>query len=418
MSKQQTTPSLVIEWSSRGLRTYDALNGTSGQTLDGLSGREAVLALGRRTAFLKTAFLPSTSEADLRLIVQMRAAEFLPLPGDQIAFSVNPTAQLAEGGRLSQIGAVAINELRAAMSQLATAGIKVKLITIAAVGSEKLAATNGFSNVAVVQQTSDGIAVDIIAEGTLRYSRVVSPGSDLEGEICRTFTVAGQPCGSVIAAGGLPYPDADRGISNHSLESLANAAWPSLVIELPEAREKREKEAKQSVTRQALLLGAATLALGVYAYSDWDEKQVAENKEKSRYASRIKKLEAAKKVIEADLTKATTLESALQRAFQPAQKFSDVIKVITSEVPAKVWLSGITVERGKQLQLRGTAMDGAAVADYVRRLTGQRRFRDVKLVFANNAEIDKKPVVQFSISAFPVGNLPVVEPPKGRGVKK
>ena len=67
------------------------------------------------------------------------------------------------------------------------------------------------------------------------------------------------------------------------------------------------------------------------------------------------------------------------------------------------------MERGKHIQIRGTAKTSETVAEYIRALQAEPRFRDVRLVFANNAAIETNQVVQFSVSAFPVGNLPLIE---------
>ena len=39
----------------------------------------------------------------------------------------------------------------------------------------------------------------------------------------------------------------------------------------------------------------------------------------------------------------------------------------------------------------------------------ESRFRNVQLIFANNAEIEGTPVVQFAITAHVVGNFPLVD---------
>ena len=53
--------------------------------------------------------------------------------------------------------------------------------------------------------------------------------------------------------------------------------------------------------------------------------------------------------------------------------------------------------------------DETTFINYNKELTKQKRLRDVRLLFANSGDIDGSPVVQFSVSAFPVGNLPIVE---------
>ncbi len=83
--------------------------------------------------------------------------------------------------------------------------------------------------------------------------------------------------------------------------------------------------------------------------------------------------------------------------------------LVANQAPADLWLTGVTAERGKSVLVRGTATRSEAVAVFLDRLAKTGRLRDVRLVFSSNAVIDQAPVVQFSISAFPVGNLPLVE---------
>jgi Tfp pilus assembly protein PilN len=162
----------------------------------------------------------------------------------------------------------------------------------------------------------------------------------------------------------------------------------------------------------------AVLALGTFAYYDREESITLVAKQQRRNAQKLKQLNTAKKAVEADVLAVSDTEKTLKRAFEPAQSASDVIRVVTSEVPSGVWLTGLSLERGRELQMRGTAKNSSGVSEFVRRLTAQKRLRDVKLVFANNGEIDKTKIVQFSVSAFPVGNLPLVEGSKKAGGRK
>jgi len=100
-------------------------------------------------------------------------------------------------------------------------------------------------------------------------------------------------------------------------------------------------------------------------------------------------------------------------AFNPAQKFVDVIQVFGLTSSPKSWFTGITLERGKLVLIRGDAIDGKTAAQYVEELSHDKRFRNMKLVFANKAVIGKKPVVQFAISGHVVGNLPLDQVPEG-----
>jgi Tfp pilus assembly protein PilN len=81
----------------------------------------------------------------------------------------------------------------------------------------------------------------------------------------------------------------------------------------------------------------------------------------------------------------------------------------SNRIPEGAWLNGFSLERGKLLQVRGTSKSSETVSEYMRNLQAEPRLRDVRLVSANNAAIETNQVVQFSVSAFPVGNLPLIE---------
>jgi Tfp pilus assembly protein PilN len=104
--------------------------------------------------------------------------------------------------------------------------------------------------------------------------------------------------------------------------------------------------------------------------------------------------------------------AAQKRAFEPAQPLSDLAAVVDDSLPPGAWLTGLSIERGKPLQMRGAARTADDVARFMDTLGATSRFRDVKLVFANSARIDETPVVQFSVTAVGVGNLPMPAPVK------
>ena len=91
---------------------------------------------------------------------------------------------------------------------------------------------------------------------------------------------------------------------------------------------------------------------------------------------------------------------------------SDIVSVVGDSLPPGTWLTGLGVERGKRLQIRGTAKSPGDVPRVVHALGVSPRFRDVRLVFANSVPIGKARLVEFDISAVCVGNLPLSEPDK------
>ncbi|MEQ1936136.1 MAG: PilN domain-containing protein [Fimbriimonadaceae bacterium] len=89
--------------------------------------------------------------------------------------------------------------------------------------------------------------------------------------------------------------------------------------------------------------------------------------------------------------------------------------MFTLYAPQGLWLTGMGLERGKEGTVRGIATTNDVLSKYLDALSEDPRFRDVKLLFANNSEIEGQPVVNFSITAHIVGNFPLMEAEKKRG---
>lgn len=400
---------LVIQWSSRGISAYDARTGRITHELSDFSGRSAVLAIGRRSVFLRVVRLPKADPETLRLLISQRLTEWFPLGGGDLAFDLYQTADANDAGVKTLIAAMPTADLRVALATMQQSRISVAAVVPAALASVALGARAGVGDGAIVQRDDEGVAVDILQGGIPVYSRVSPFSTDLAAEVCRTFAVAGVPCGAIVAAGGMDWAEADHRVEPNALISIAQAVPSELHLELPDAILARKQRQQSSRMRLSVLLLAAVGALGVFAWSEWDDAANQVAKEKARYAGTLRRLTAVQKAKEADALKVASVENALKRAFEPAQRFSDVFTLISNEAPAGCWLTGLSLERGKEVQIRGVAKTAESVGDYVQRLSRLDRFRDVKLVYANNSTIEKESVVQFSISAFPVGNLPILE---------
>jgi len=163
----------------------------------------------------------------------------------------------------------------------------------------------------------------------------------------------------------------------------------------------------------------ALAAVGVIAVV-WDGRDRAEQTVQKARAEYTNAVRSATKVRDTQVTKAgktSAVALEVKRAFGPAQSTADVLTVLGNEAPNGVWLTGVTYERGRDLMLRGTATSNEAVGAYLDSLNQNTRFRDVKLAFANQSLIEATSVVQFSMTAHVVGNLPTVKTKKERGKK-
>ncbi len=181
-------------------------------------------------------------------------------------------------------------------------------------------------------------------------------------------------------------------------------------LEPQEVRAAREKRRVAGRTRFGALLATATLMVLVLVWDIRDSEETVARRGEGTWARTIGKLRSIRKARLGEADGSTQARTALDRAFDVAQPLGDIAVHLGDSLPADVWLTGMAIERGKPVQIRGTAKTNDAVAAAVDALSRSDRLRDVRLLFANATRIDQSPVVQFSITATAVGNLPMPEP--------
>jgi hypothetical protein len=410
----------VIEWSTSTVTLYDPQTrqyhvGASIKELVPFMGsaKRVVVALSRRSSFVRTLRVPDAAKSQVAQVIQLQLPGLLPIPAGEIAFDFKLSKEVTSEGRMAIVAAVSVANLTQIRSECKSLGVEPTLIVPVAFGSWLLAQSLDLTQCAVVEHVNEGLAIDIVSDGDLRYTRVVpfpKNNEGIESEVCRTFSVAKVPCSHIVAAGGLTFAGADTTVASRSLDVFGSGFLTRLDIniELPDAVEARKKKSLYVRGRTAIMIWLAAIVLGLVLLqfrSDLAD-QVASGM--AHYNSSHNQLDKTLASVKSKATSEEALQSTLLTAFQPAQLPSDVVAAFSKWVnPSKMWIGGFTFERGKPLLLRGTAMDSDTVAAFVQALAIDPRFRDVKLVFANNGTVENKPVVEFSIQAHVIGNLPV-----------
>ncbi len=417
MSKKPISFDIVLEWSQQGVVSYNPRTNQT-QTFSTLeeasrnnSGSTALIAVSRRNLFLRTLRVPDAALEDVRIVVQMRMAEVFPVASSDLAFDVYTLSDVNFEGRLAVVVAMLASDLRTLKEEAKAAGLKVAAITAGVLSSELIATRLNLQTGCVISTDGNQIAIDLVSENKVVYSRLARSTTGLDTEVQRTFTLANLPESTPVVTGDIDFEGAYRRDSASPIATLTelNPAHLQIRLELPEmlAAEKKRNSSYRIRLSGILLAGSAVLAtvVGMSAVDDAEKVRRAEG------ASKIK-VDKQRKIADArglEANKQSKFKTELEKAFVPAQKFSDIVTLAANRLPAGAWLAGCTLERGKLIQIRGTAKTSETVAEYIRALQAEPRFRDVRLVFANNAAIETNQVVQFSVSAFPVGNLPLVE---------
>jgi Tfp pilus assembly protein PilN len=417
MSKRDRAASAVLEWSPTYAsffqpgteRHIEAAN--LGEL--GLSpNQELIVALSRRTSFVKAVRVPDVPKAEVARVLQLQVGTLFPVAGAQLALDFILTDDVSPEGRLAVVAATRVETLSQLVDDAQVAGASLHQVVPVAFGSVLLGQSLGLRDCAVVEHAAEGLCIDIVSEGKLAYSRVApfpKTSAELEAEVCRTFAIAKKPCGDTIAAGGLAFDGADHLVKTRVSEAfLLPGVHVPLSLELPEAAAARARKRVRTRARTAILLWLAVFVVALLVYFDRADAAAEIRRGEARWAADLRKLRSAKSTAETRRNKVAALGTTLMGAFEPAQKPYDVLTVVSNAVPDNTWLTGVTFERGKPLLIRGSTTSNEGVTTYLNRLKGDPRFRDVRLVFANDTTVERVTIVQFSISAHVVGNFPLV----------
>lgn len=419
MSKKIDSP-LHIEWSQDWVR---AANIATGQTAEAasiaelgsiLSGmRAAVVGVGRKQVFLKTVRLPKAAPEDLRRVLSVQVGQIFPLPIDQLAFDFIQTTDLNADGLLTLVAAMRADDLRRIRADLQQAGMVPARILPIAMASPAAAAHMGSTDALVVEKSLGGLAFDVVEGGILRQSRVVPLDSDADCEAQRTLAAAKAGDLTRITSTDVDLPGVRRGAQT-SLVVLHEA--PAFGFVLTEDRENAIKQSVSQRTRMATLLLLSSILLLALVWSNHMDAQSQVDKVTADWSRQQARLNTKIKDSTNDAQAATSITGSLHTAFQPAQPVSDIVALVGDSLPSGAWLNSLSVERGKPVNIRGTALTSDQVGQFVQKLGASPRFRDVRLVFANSAIVGKQPVVQFNVNATSVGNLPMPAPARTTGI--
>ena len=387
-----------------------------------ISSRDVVVAVGRRACFVRTVNVPDAPKEDLLQAMSLSINQHVPIGTGDACVDLRLLNENGGEGKIATLVAMRAADLRTLYEEARQAGIKIIATVPAAYGSWLIANGTSIADCAAVSEGAEGVGVDLIQAGELRYSRALPPNSyngQLAPELARTFSAAGLKQLPTLAA-GVHVSSASYNVQQSPLQALSGTGWaqPGVEFELPETVLARTKAAQARKTRLAALLCAAALLLLGYAYLDWSSSQGIVSEQKARINKNVNTLQSARASRVADTNAEQDMVTLLDRGFKPRQRLSDIAALVSNDLPKGAWLTNITIARGEEMQLRGTAMTGDDVTAYLQALNAEARLRDVKLVFATNGQIETTPVVQFAITAFPVGNLPLVDKKATSAVKK
>ena len=415
LSESGATP-LLIEWSPGRVRLFDTATRTSkhGATISECvdpehRGSNAVVAISHQSVFIRAVKVPLANRDDVSRILANMLPPLLPLNPGEYTFGFRLASETSAGGRLAVVAAVKTESLYKLYDEGKERDLKFRLVTPLAFGSWMASKTISAPNCVVVQVIGESITMDVITAGELQYSRSIAAPEDrteIQDEIARTLVVAESPPVPVLGMAS-PEIDADLVDSKEAIEYLGDPAADKLLFTLtpPDREEPRTAQQDRRVALRAQIAFLLAALFAVYVFRFRLPAQGGTGPAAGTAAE-----EKAQTELKSSKDKLAGLQSevkVLDSVFQPSQTFVDILTVLSSTAPPEAWFTGFTLSRTAPLVISGQATSDAAVANYERTLSGFDRFKGVKVLFANKAMIDKRPIVEFSISGHAVGLLPI-----------
>ncbi|MCX6360708.1 MAG: PilN domain-containing protein [Armatimonadetes bacterium] len=405
----------AVVWSPGSVRAVHPATGgrLAGSRLDELTpllgrGRKVVIGVERSHVFLRVLTLPRAARADLRKIVGAQIATHFPMPPDEIVFDVVQSPGKGSEGCATLVAAMRVADLRELLSAAKSAGLVPLRILPASFGAAALAVAAGHHDAVVAEVTAAGLAVDVVRDGLPVLARLTVAGDDAT-EVRRTAAAAEADGLPVLCVGPVDVSGAEA-LEGHTVDLLPDA--PLFDFVLPEERVRQETRGSAILARSAALAACVALALGVTAWRDRGAAMADAARVTAALSRETGRLRSASQSASNRSKQSATVQATLKDAFEPGQPISDLVNVVADSLPPEVWITGLSVERGKPIQVRGTAGTPTQVAGILDRLGGTPRVADARLVSANTSRIGMVPVVQFSVSAAAAGNPAMPTPPK------
>lgn len=411
MNQKPQRPQLMIEWDREWTRVHfvdsaQTREGASLGSIEGVGGKNAVVVLSRRLVMHRSMPLPESARNDTLIVLKQKLGDVFPIQVSELAFDFLPSAVRSSDGRLCDVFAAKTTDIREVLSVCDGLGITVQQIVPAQAFALRVAQEQALSSGIIAERFGDLVNLDGFKEGSLTTSKTVNLDR-VDEEVARLSALTG----TKILSHGVEFKGTEQKLGGN-LISLAGSAAIPMDLEPDEYRREKQEAKRKIAHRQAYVLFAGGFCVAAMVANELYLKQQDFAKAEKKETNLTKLVKLGLDGTNSKLGTVGPKAKQLRLAFQPAQRMSDITKVATMLIPKGVWLTALNLERGKLLQLRGTAKTSDAVATYVGELTKQSRFRDVRLVFANAGEIEGEKVVQFNITAFPVGNLPLVEASK------
>ena len=419
-------PPLLVEWSPNRVRAFDPSTRTlsTGTTMAECvqgpqAGREVIVGIGQRSAFIRSLTVPNGSRADIAKVLEFQLGALLPLKANEYVYGFRLAPGAGETGQLAVVGAIKTESLRRVHAEANGCGLKVAAVLPLAFGSWLAARERSILECIAVETDGNVVNLDLIHGGEICYSRSIPmPASpdELQDEVARTFKIAGVEPSPVFST-GCPGVHSEITCDKEPIQYLGALSTVNKLlfsIELPEEVEACRARTNRWKAQRAIAAALAALSLGGYAFTSRFPAVSDSTTATAGTTAALKSGQAKQALTRKRLAKTESANKILEIAFNPGQSVSDVVTVLSHSASKNSWFTNLTIARGAPISISGVAMSDGDLAKFAAAISKDPRFEEMRVMSSNKAFIGKRQVSQFLVLGKLRGLLAYDRPPKAR----
>jgi len=404
----------------------------SAMSAAGLSGSPVHVSFPRRMATLKYARLPHADAAQISMMIQFEAQQYIPFPLDEVVLGHQIVSDPMDEQTVVMIVAAKLQMVEDLMSAFDKAGLEVASLTVSALALSEHGKDNTVPT-AYLDIDSGEMDLTVVSAGRLLFSRAASTGvtivkdggaQRLALEVARSLSAYQneyrvQPVSKLVLS-GTPgdFSEIEKSFSellDIPVERLSSSAFPApdpdslqyavavggaiegagfgsnKVDLVPPSRRERKAAAKQKA-QVSIAAVLAILLLGSLGYFFYNNLQKT-SKEHALALKENGKLETAKRALDkshASHDQAIRTYNLLVSGLGRSKPMIEIVKNLSDSIPktSGVNLTSFTFERGNIMNIHGSAKTESAVTDLVLGMQAATVFKEVKLNYVGDAQAD------------------------------
>ncbi len=448
ITRRGTAPLDAAFWTnSGGNRSYLVAALQSALQNAGITGKQVAACLPRRLATVRILQVPPAPPEELRGMLAFEAQQLLPYPVEEVVLSSHMHTQIgADGMAPVMLAAVRRELVQDVLAAFTQAGLQLARLSLSSLALAELLPVSSAPQ-ALFCVNEEALDVAVTREGETLFTRAstLSSAENFAGALAReadrtitayqneqrgsqveklwiTGPVLARPGETLSQLQGMLEKEvnllqegclspSDPGLAAYAtaIGMCLNAGAQSRcsLNLIPEDHvSQRQKAARSRRNAIFALLGVVVLSALIMQVQNYLHEQSIQEQNTIDANKKWRELQPRLKQRQTEEAAVQSLADALNNGLQPGHPVVNVLTAISKAMPTtnKIWLEGLTFQRGRQITLRGSASDPQLVTTLLLSLQSSHIMHNSRLTFLGD-------VRETMPAAVSLGSLPPLPPP-------